>query len=223
MDETLLLDNPHSHTSQQSSIILKAINAIELVNHITPELKILNGQRHPQSEQEILATCIYAGQQLAREVRIVLPLLPESLYLLGGICIAAGKMAGNRQLITHNRLCEQAGKLLKDEKAGESFYIIRSISLPVYRRLVREERTGIAALLQSMLHILAWRSDNSWVREQAQRMLWMGGVFGTGGMDSLFTFDLDIAEKDITFPSLRELLTVTAFLAQFPAGPIFSD
>jgi hypothetical protein len=36
-------------------------------------------------------TCLYAGQQLAMERRIVLPLLPESLYLLGGVVMAAGK------------------------------------------------------------------------------------------------------------------------------------
>ncbi|KAA1626368.1 hypothetical protein F1D65_26880, partial [Klebsiella pneumoniae] len=50
-----------------------------------------------------------------------------------------------------------------------------------------------------------------------------GGGGGGGAIDSLIAFDHALAEKEITFPSLRELLTVTAFLAHFPAGPVFSD
>lgn len=223
MNQTLLLENQENHISQQSNIILKALNAIERVNHISPELRILRQQQSQQNDQEILVTCIYAGQQLARGSRTVLPLLPESLYLLGGACIAAGKMVGLGQLVTHNRLCEQAGKVLKDENAVERFYTVQSTALPVYRRLYKEGRTSVATLLQTTLHILAWQSNNAWVRDRAQRLLWMGGVFGKGGIDCLITFDRALAEKKMTFPSLRELLIVTAFLAQFPAGPIFAD
>ncbi|MBL1893282.1 hypothetical protein ELE52_30110, partial [Klebsiella pneumoniae] len=79
--------------------------------------------------QKILVTCLYAGQQLAMDRRIVLPLLPESLYLLGGVVMAAGKAVEKRETLTHNRLCEEAGKLLKDDAAWESFDVIRSIAL----------------------------------------------------------------------------------------------
>ncbi|HDS8577690.1 TPA: hypothetical protein QH731_002996, partial [Klebsiella variicola] len=109
------------------------------------------------------------------------------------------------------------------EAVWESIDIIRSVALPVYRRLVKEQRTHVASLLQALLHILAWRSESGWARDQAQRILWAGGVFGTAGIDSLIAFDRALAEKEMTFPSLREWLTVTAFLAHFPAGPVFSD
>ncbi|WP_281079201.1 hypothetical protein [Klebsiella quasivariicola] len=223
MEETVLLDIQRIQTSEQSNIILRSIRAIDLVNHLTPALGIIESLSEQYNVQKILVTCLYAGQQLAMDRRIVLPLLPESLYLLGGVVIAAGKAVEKRETLTHNRLCEEAGKLLKDDAAWESFDVIRSIALPVYRRLVKEQRTHVASLLQALLHILAWRSESAWARDQAQRMLWAGGVFGRGGIDSLIAFDHALAEKEITFPSLRELLTVTAFLAHFPAGPVFSD
>lgn len=72
--------------------------------------------------------------------------------------IAAGKTIEKKEVITHNRLCEEAGRLLKDEAVWESIDIIRSVALPVYRRLVKEQRTHVASLLQALLHILAWRS-----------------------------------------------------------------
>lgn len=223
MEETVLLDVQRIQTSEQSSIILHSVRAVDLVNHLVPELHLLDSHSEPYNVQKTVVNCLYAGQQLARERRVVLPLLPESLYLLGGMVIAAGKTIEKKEVITHNRLCEEAGRLLKDEAVWESIDIIRSVALPVYRRLVKEQRTHVASLLQALLHILAWRSESGWARYQAQRILWAGGVFGTAGIDSLIAFDRALAEKEMTFPSLREWLTVTAFLAHFPAGPVFSD
>ncbi|PIN63843.1 hypothetical protein CKQ90_29400, partial [Klebsiella pneumoniae] len=82
--------------------------------------------------------------------RIVLPLLPESLYLLGGVVMAAGKAVEKRETLTHNRLCEEAGKLLKDDAAWESFDVIRSIALPVYRRLAMDRRIVLPLLPESL-------------------------------------------------------------------------
>lgn len=223
MEQAVLRDALRIQTSEQSSIILQSVRALDLVNHLVPELRILENDSEPYNVQKIVVNCLYAGQQLASERRVVLPLLPESLYLLGGVVIAAGKITEQRKALTHNRLCDEAGKLLKDDAAWESVDIIRSTALPVYRRLLKEQRTHVASLLQAMLHILAWRSESAWARDQAQRLLWAGGVFGKGGIDSLIAFDQALAEKGMTFPSLRERLTVTAFLAHFPAGPIFAE
>ncbi|MCS5945772.1 hypothetical protein LNP25_10715 [Klebsiella variicola subsp. variicola] len=55
---------------------------------------------------------------LPEKRRVVLPLLPESLYLLGGMVIAAGKTIEKKEVITHNRLYEEAGRLLKTRRYG---------------------------------------------------------------------------------------------------------
>lgn len=128
--------------------------------------------------------------------------------------IAAGKTIEKKEVITHNRLCEEAGRLLKDEAVWESIDIIRSVALPVYRRLVKEQRTHVASLLQALLHILAWRSESGWARTRRKEYYGPGRV-RTAGIDSLIAFDRALAEKEMTFPSLREWLTVTAFLAHF--------
>ncbi|WP_430689411.1 hypothetical protein [Klebsiella variicola] len=154
MEETVLLDVQRIQTSEQSSIILHSVRAVDLVNHLVPELHLLDSHSEPYNVQKTVVNCLYAGQQLARERRVVLPLLPESLYLLGGMVIAAGKTIEKKEVITHNRLCEEAGRLLKDEAVWESIDIIRSVALPVYRRLVKEQRTHVASLLQALLHIL---------------------------------------------------------------------
>ncbi|WP_233447862.1 hypothetical protein [Klebsiella variicola] len=91
MEETVLLDVQRIQTSEQSSIILHSVRAVDLVNHLVPELHLLDSHSEPYNVQKTVVNCLYAGQQLARERRVVLPLLPESLYLLGGMVIAAGK------------------------------------------------------------------------------------------------------------------------------------
>lgn len=81
----------------------------------------------------------------------------------------------------------------------------------------------VAALLGSLLHLLAWKSESPWARQQAQRLLWQGGVLGERGEFALLTLDDELRERQICWPSLRSLLAVTGFLARFPAGPLFVD
>lgn len=206
----------------QQEIVAKAANAIAWVSHISPKLQLLNTQLQ-QNALDTIVSCFLAGQKLARNELTVLPLLSEQLYLLGGICTAAGYMGEKNETLTHNRLCDHLHLLHTDQNTSENLDIVRSVSLPVYCRLIKEGRTHVATLLQSMLHIIAWRSSSPWAREQAQRMLWMGGVFGKGGIDELVAFDLRVVEKGPLSLPLYSLLLMTAFLAQFPAGPIFTD
>ena len=71
--------------------------------------------------------------------------------------------------------------------------------------------------------MLAWRSDSPWARQQAQRLLWQGGVLGDKGEFALITLDDELRERQFAWPGLRSLLAVTGFLAKFPAGPLFAD
>lgn len=206
----------------QQDIVSKASNAVVWLDNITPDLRLLNVK--PQENiVDVLTSCVLAGGQLARKERTVLPLLSEPIYLLGSVCITAGYMVGEDAVITHNLLCDRLHRLRIDENISANLDIVRSVALPVYRRLIKDGRTHTATLLQSMLHIIAWRGRSQWSREQAQRILWMGGIFGKGGVDAVVAFDLDAAEKGMPSLPLYSLLLVTAFLSQFPAGPIFPD
>lgn len=55
--------------------------------------------------------------------------------------------------------------------------------------------------------------------QQAQRLLWQGGVLGDKGEFALMTLDNELRERQFAWPDLRSLLAITGFLATFPAGP----
>ena len=57
---------------------------------------------------------------------------------------------------------------------------MRSVSLPVYRRLWRDNHSHSVRLQQALLHLLAGRVIRP-ARQQAQRLLWQGGVLGEKG------------------------------------------
>lgn len=67
MEETVLLDVQRIQTSEQSSIILHSVRAVDLVNHLVPELHLLDSHSEPYNVQKTVVNCLYAGQQLARE------------------------------------------------------------------------------------------------------------------------------------------------------------
>ncbi|HBY9111725.1 TPA: hypothetical protein MJD19_001216, partial [Klebsiella pneumoniae] len=146
----------------------------------------------------------------------------------GLLCMAAGALSARQLPLTHNRLCDVAGQFARaipegDEEAGSGFYTVRSVSLPVYRRLRRDNHSHCVCLQQALLHLLAWKSESPWARQQAQRLLWQGGVLGEKGEFALLTLDDELRERQIVWPGLRSLLAVTGFLVRFPAGPVFSD
>ena len=146
----------------------------------------------------------------------------------GLLCMAAGALSARQLPLTHNRLCDVAGQFARaipegDEEAGSGFYTVRSVSLPVYRRLRRDNHSHSVCLQQALLHLLAWKSESPWARQQAQRLLWQGGVLGEKGEFALLTLDDELRERQIVWPGLRSLLAVTGFLVRFPAGPVFSD
>ena len=58
---------------------------------------------------------------------------------------------------------------------------MRSVTLPVWSRLRRDGHSDDVALRQTLANILAWKSESSWLQDQAQRVLWQGGVLGEKG------------------------------------------
>lgn len=52
MEETVLLDVQRIQTSEQSSIILHSVRAVDLVNHLVPELHLLDSHSEPYNVQK---------------------------------------------------------------------------------------------------------------------------------------------------------------------------
>jgi triphosphoribosyl-dephospho-CoA synthetase len=125
----------------------------------------------------------YANKAAAAE-----PARPDRISLTheqqgsGLLCAAAGRLEILGQPLTHNRLCDLAGQFCAgvadvDAETRSGFYTVRSISLPVYRRLLRDKHSYGICLQQALLHLLAWKSDSPWARQQAQRLLWQGAFW----------------------------------------------
>lgn len=100
---------------------------------------------------------------------------------------------------------------------------MRSVTLPVWSRLRRDGHSDDVALRQTLLHILAWKSESSWLQDQAQRVLWQGGVLGEKGGRVLVSLDDEAALRGAGFCGLSELLITTGFLVHFPVGPQFPE
>ncbi len=65
-----------------------------------------------------------------------------------------------------------------DSETRSGFYTVRSISLPVYRRLLRINILTVLPLQQACCTCWPRRAISSPARQQAQRLLWQGGVPG---------------------------------------------
>ena len=61
MEETVLLDVQRIQTSEQSSIILHSVRAVDLVNHLVPELHLLDSHSEPYNVQKTVVNCLYAS------------------------------------------------------------------------------------------------------------------------------------------------------------------
>ena len=232
MNETLVL-HPASRSSAKEGVVDDALASLEELEQLHPALNLLAHPPVGRGSHDFFVCCYDAGVQHAQTgeaetVAALLDSLTHERQRIGLLCAAAGHLDALRQPLTHNRLCDLAGKMCAsvaqaDSESRSGFYSVRSISLPVYRRLLRDNHAHSVCLQQSLLHLLAWRSESPWARQQAQRLLWQGGVLGERGEFALLTLDDELRERQIRWPSLWSLLAVTGFLARFPAGPLFAD
>ncbi|MFH7827686.1 hypothetical protein [Kluyvera chengduensis] len=213
----------------------------EALGHITtlePSLHLLpwSGDNNPDS-QVLFAQCYDAGLRAANQTTLLAKsAIPQALIQaeaawvqgIGLLCLAAGNMSGQEQPLTHNRLCDGVKKFAVDfphwdDEPLSGFATVRSVALPVFRRLHRDGHTPHVILLQTLLHLVAWRSSSQYARQQAQRLLWLGGVLGEEGELNLMVLDKELREYPVEEERLPALLIFTDFLAHFPAGPVFVD
>lgn len=209
---------------------------VETVNQITelePALHLLpwSGVNSAIYEQRF-AQCYDEGLCAAQTSAPNVPqgILPSTDWAqgIGLLCFAAGYMSAGERPLTHNQLCDfvkQAAVGLSpiEGEAASGFSTVRSIALPVFRRLQRDGHASRILLLQTLLHLVAWKSASQYARQQAQRLLWMGGILGEGGESGLLALDKALREEAVGEKSLPALLIFTSFLAHFPAGPVFID
>ncbi len=79
---------------------------------------------------------------------------------------------------------------------------------------------------------MAWNDDTNlvsrgglaglnFVQQEAQRLLWQGGVLVDGGLEALRQFDDELIARHLSPGGSADLLAVTWFLSAFPAGALF--
>ncbi|EGJ3021617.1 hypothetical protein IHH03_003322 [Salmonella enterica subsp. enterica serovar Derby] len=232
MNETIAF-RPEGRASIKDVVVNYTLASLDELEQLHPALNLLAHPSIVRGSHDFFVRCYDAGVQHAQagaaETVAVLPdSLPQERQRSGLLCAAAGRLDALRQPLTHNLLCDLASQFCAgmadvDSETRSGFYTVRSISLPVYRRLLRDQHSHGVCLQQALLHLLAWKSDSPWARQQAQRLLWQGGVLGDKGEFALMTLDDELRERQIGWPGLWSLLAVTGFLAKFPAGPIFAD
>lgn len=234
MNETIALrPGCRASTSTKDVVVDDMLASLNELEQLQPALNLLAHPSIAQGSHDFFVQCYDAGVRHAQAGAFeTVPTLPGSLsherqrYAL--LCAAAGRLDALGQALTHNRLCDLAGQFCAgmadvDSEIRSGFYTVRSIPLPVYRRLQRDNHSHGICLQQALLHLLAWKSDSPWARQQAQRLLWQGGVLGDKGEFALITLDDELRERQFAWPDLRSLLAITGFLATFPAGPLFAD
>lgn len=234
MNETIALrPGCRASTSTKDVVVDDMLASLNELEQLQPALNLLAHPSIAQGSHDFFVQCYDAGVRHAQAGAFeTVPTLPGSLsherqrYAL--LCAAAGRLDALGQALTHNRLCDLAGQFCAgmadvDSEIRSGFYTVRSIPLPVYRRLQRDNHSHGICLQQALLHLLAWKSDSPWARQQAQRLLWQGGVLGDKDEFALITLDDELRERQFAWPGLRSLLAVTGFLAKFPAGPLFAD
>jgi triphosphoribosyl-dephospho-CoA synthase len=113
-------------------------------------------------------------------------------------------------------------------EAASGYATVRELALPVYYRLRREGIPDEAALLQVLLHLLAFNPDTNlvsrgglagleYVRGYARQFLADGGVLARGGLERMAAFDDELIARHLSPGGSADLLGVTWFLAQFPS------
>ena len=117
-------------------------------------------------------------------------------------------------------------------EAESGFLTVRTQALPVFTRMMEETGDSNLALLQTLLHLMAWNDDTNlvsrgglaglnFVQQEAQRLLWQGGVLADGGLEALRQFDDELIARHLSPGGSADLLAVTWFLSTFPAGALF--
>lgn len=187
-----------------------------------------------------------------------------AIFAFGLLTTAMGRLVGQGESLSQHHICDTVASLCRDMVARElsldkggnlskgerhflryglagargeaesGFRTVRTQALPVYHRVLKEHDDANLALLQTLLHLMAWNDDTNlvsrggleglnYVQQQAQKLLWQGGVLVDGGIEAMQQFDDELIARNLSPGGSADLLAVTWFLSHFPAGPFYSE
>lgn len=187
-----------------------------------------------------------------------------AVFAFGLLSAAIGRLMALEIPLEQNRICDCVARFcrnivareLSGKKGGEAskseaqflrfgltgargeaesgFRTVRTQALPVYQRVLQEQGDTYLALLQTLLHLMAWNDDTNlvsrggleglnYVQQQAQKLLWQGGVLADGGVEALQQLDEDLIARNLSPGGSADLLAVCWFLSHFPAGAIYPE
>ena len=179
-----------------------------------------------------------------------------AIFSLGLLCFAAGRLDAQGIAPSRERMCEEvagmcAGLVEREldraqeprtagerafrshglggarAEAASGYASVQVVTLPVYDRLRRAGVGDEVALLEVLLHLMAFNPDTNLVsrgglaglqhvRERARGLLREGGALAPDGLKKMEALDDDLIARHLSPGGSADLLGVTWFLAQFP-------
>jgi triphosphoribosyl-dephospho-CoA synthase len=185
-----------------------------------------------------------------------------AIFAFGLLSAALGRLIAKGEPLEQNRLCDQVARFchnmvareLSAQHGGEAskseahflrfgmagargeaesgFRTVRTQALPVYNRVLQDHDDTHLALLQTLLHLMAWNEDTNlvsrggleglyYVQQQAQKLLWQGGALVNEGIEAMQCLDDELIARHLSPGGSADLLAVTVFLSHFPTGQIY--
>ena len=163
-----------------------------------------------------------------------------AIFAFGLLSAAVGRLVARGEPVEQHRVCDQVARFCrglvgrelsasegKKISKGEAHFLRYGLS-----GARGEAESGFRTLLQTLLHLMAWNDDTNlvsrggleglnFVQQQAQKLLWEGGVLADGGLDALRQLDDELIVRHLSPGGSADLLAVTWFLHGFPAGELF--
>ena len=167
-----------------------------------------------------------------------------AIFAFGLLSAAAGRLVARGEPVEQHRVCDQVArfcrglvgrelsspegmKVSKGEghflryglsgargEAESGFRTVRTQAMPVFNRVMAD--TGDTNLVSR-----GGLEGLNFVQQQAQKLLWEGGVLTDGGLDALRRLDDELIIRHLSPGGSADLLAVTWFLSGFPAGELF--
>ena len=156
-----------------------------------------------------------------------------SIFSLGLLCAAIGRLLQLNQSVTPITICVTAGQRLYQQlgltgargEAEAGYPLVINHALPHYLTLLDQGLDPELALLDTLLLLMATNGDTNvasrggegglrWLQREAQTLLNNGGIRTPADLDYLRQFDRECIERNISPGGSADLLILTWFLAQ---------
>ena len=178
------------------------------------------------------------------------------IFAFGLLCSAIGRLDGRAEKACSNSICDEVAAMCTNivqtdlrkntlaKTQGEKLYCqygvtgargeaengyltVRKVALPVFKKLVEQNKTEETALQQTLLHLMAYNTDTNilarggykgleQVQQKAQALLQNEGILKPDGLKQLEAFDDLLIQEHLSPGGSADLLAITWFLAHLP-------